>query len=49
MPMTTPPWAPEQMDARDLLRVPRRWPVTTLYVVGVTVLFVLICWAETAR
>jgi hypothetical protein len=48
MPPTTPPWAPEP-DSRDLMRVHRRWPTTTLYVVAVTVLFVLLCWAETAR
>jgi hypothetical protein len=47
-PTTTPPWAPDIVDSRDLLRVPKKWPVTTLYVVGVAILFVLLCWAEAA-
>ena len=50
MPTMTPPWAPEPMDTRDLLRrVPRQWPTTTLYLVGVTVLFGLLCWTEAIR
>jgi hypothetical protein len=48
MPTMTPPWAPD-METRDLLRVPRRWPTTTWYLSGVTVLFGLLCWMEAAR
>ena len=46
MPPTTPPWAPEVMDRRDLLSVPRRWPTTTIYVAAVVIVFALLCWAE---
>ena len=49
MSTTTPRWAPEPVNDRDLLRVPRRWPITTLYVIGVTILFVVLCLAEAAR
>jgi hypothetical protein len=49
MPTTTPPWTPDQMAPRDLLRVPRRWPHTTAYVSGVIVLFAVLCWTEAAR
>jgi hypothetical protein len=47
MPTTTPPWAPE--PTVRLLRVPRRWPHTTGWLVAVTVLFTILCWAEAAR
>jgi hypothetical protein len=47
MPTTTPPWAPDPMATRDLLRqVPRRWPTTTLYLAGVGLLFGALCWLE---
>lgn len=49
MPMTTHPWTPEAMDARDLLHVPRRWPTTTAYVSAVAVVFTVLCWAEPVR
>lgn len=49
MPMTTPPWAPEDMDARDLMSVPRRWPLTTAYVAVTAIVFALLCWAGAAR
>jgi hypothetical protein len=48
MPTMTPRWAPD-MEGRDIMRLPRRWPTTTVYVAGVTVLFLLLCWSGTAR
>lgn len=49
MPMTTPPWAPDLMDARDLLKVPRRWPRTTAWVGGITMLYLTVCWTGVVR
>jgi hypothetical protein len=49
MSMTTPPWAPDPMGPRDLLRVPRRWPHTTVLVAVTTVLYLGLCWTEAAR
>lgn len=48
-PTMTPPWAPDPMGTRDLLRVPKRWPRTTVWVSVVTVSYTVLCWTEPIR
>lgn len=49
MPTTTRPWAPDNVEPRDLRAVHRRWPTTTVYVIGAAILIVLLCVTETVR
>jgi hypothetical protein len=49
MSTTTPRWVPDEMGPRDLMRVPRLWPLTTAWVAGTMLAFVALCWMETAR
>jgi hypothetical protein len=52
MPTTTPPPPPWERDpgpGRLLLHVPRRWPVTTIYVIAVAALFIFLCISDGAR